>query len=361
MLAHGSQSTSMTSNAALSGVGSIGGQGLLVQQPTNLSKSCWPVSSDLMLNSTNTLAKARMASPGSQLRGETRPNPTRDRDERPRISKIMTNTPTFPRPPKLDQGPFIPPIARIGRSHLLSLGRDRRSAPARARRCIRGCSRAQAVYRPRAPDESVVFQLLQRHWSAFEESCASPDGDDLRLPDFVRKEADRFRRCGGPEFGFIRLRCEACHSEYVLPFACKSRVVCSSCAARRMHDRAAHLMAHVFPDAPVPQWVLSPPSELVPLLAVRPKVLTAFVRSFVDAVTTETKARLGSGASESLNTGAVAFMQRFTKTLGLFPHVQVVFVDGVYVEADDFGRRTHRMRRWCSRWGGACSRGSSDA
>jgi hypothetical protein len=26
-------------------------------------------------------------------------------------------------------------------------------------------------------------------------------------------------------------------------------------AARRMHDRAAHLMAHVFPDAPVRQWV----------------------------------------------------------------------------------------------------------
>ena len=49
-------------------------------------------------------------------------------------------------------------------------------------------------------------------------------------------------------------------------------------------------MAHVDPDAPIRQWVLSPPSELVPLLAVRPKVLTAFVRSFVDAVSAEMKA-----------------------------------------------------------------------
>ena len=100
--------------------------------------------------------------------------------------------------------------------------------------------------------------------------------------------------------------------------ATKSRVVGSSCAARRMHDRAAHLMAHVFPDAPVRQWVLSPPSELVPLLAVRPKVLTAFLQSFVDAVSAEMNARSYSSCGESLHTGAVAFIQRFTKTLGLY-------------------------------------------
>ena len=46
------------------------------------------------------------------------------------------------------------------------------------------------------------------------------------------------------------------------------------------------------------------------------------------------KARAGSGASERLHTGAVAFIQRFTKTLGLLPHVHVVFDDGVYVEVD---------------------------
>ena len=88
-------------------------------------------------------------------------------------------------------------------------------------------------------------------------------------------------------------------------------------------------MARVFPDAPVRQWVLSPPSELVPLLAVRPKVLTTFVQSFVDAVSVEMKARSDSSGGESLHTGAVALIQRFTKTLGLFPHVHVVFVDGV--------------------------------
>jgi hypothetical protein len=100
-----------------------------------------------------------------------------------------------------------------------------------------------------------------------------------------------------------------------------------------MHDRAAHLMANVFPDAPVRQWVLSPPSELVPLLAVRPKVLSTFVQSFVDGVSAEMKARSDSSGGGGLHTGAVAFIQRFTKTLGLFPHVHVVFVDDCWFEA----------------------------
>jgi hypothetical protein len=51
------------------------------------------------------------------------------------------------------------------------------------------------------------------------------------------------------------------------------------------------------------------------------------------------KARAGGG--ESLHTGAVAFIQRFTKTLGIFPHVHVVFVDGVWFEAGD-GRAEFR-------------------
>ena len=204
----------------------------------------------------------------------------------------------------------------------------------RVRKWLALCTRAQGVYQPRRPDDRVIFQLVERHWAAFEESFTSSDGDDLRIPDFVRKEFDRFRTCGRPEFRFIRLRCDTCQAEYALPYACKSRVACSSCAARRMHDRVTHLMARVFPDAPVRQWVISPPWELVPLLAVRSEVLTVFVRAFVDAVSAQMKARL-QGEGRVMHTGSVAFIQRFTKTLGVFPHAHVVFVDGVFVETED--------------------------
>ena len=48
----------------------------------------------------------------------------------------------------------------------------------------------------------------------------------------------------------------------LVPFSCKSRAVCPSCGGRRMAERAAHLLDHVFPDVPVRQWVLSLPYRL---------------------------------------------------------------------------------------------------
>ena len=45
-------------------------------------------------------------------------------------------------------------------------------------------------------------------------------------------------------------------------FSCKGRVWCPGCGGRRMADTAAHLVDHVFPVAPVRQWVLSSPFAL---------------------------------------------------------------------------------------------------
>ena len=39
----------------------------------------------------------------------------------------------------------------------------------------------------------------------------------------------------------------------LVPFSCKARPTCPSCGGRRMAERAAHLLDHVFPDVPVRQ------------------------------------------------------------------------------------------------------------
>jgi transposase-like zinc-binding protein len=46
------------------------------------------------------------------------------------------------------------------------------------------------------------------------------------------------------------------------PFSCKGRALCPRCGGRRMAERAAHLLDHVFPDVPVRQWVLSLPYRM---------------------------------------------------------------------------------------------------
>ena len=98
-----------------------------------------------------------------------------------------------------------------------------------------------------------------------------------------------------------------------------------------MHDLTTHIMENVLPEAPVRQWVLSPPFEIAPLLAVRPKVLTHLIRCFVDAISKQMKAAAGNTEGK-LHTGGIVFIQRFTKSITLFPHLHILMVDGVYAE-----------------------------
>jgi hypothetical protein len=118
-----------------------------------------------------------------------------------------------------------------------------------------------------------------------------------------------------------------------LAFSCKGRGLCPSCGARRAHDVAEHLVERVLPDVPIRQYVLSPPSELVGLLAARPEALSALNRLFTAAIFDGIRARLELDGAR--HCGAVTFVQRFTKTLSCYPHLHVLALDGGYAEAED--------------------------
>lgn len=60
-------------------------------------------------------------------------------------------------------------------------------------------------------------------------------------PRFVEREFRRFLRCGIFAHGFLRVHCDACGCDRLVPFSCKGRGFCSSCGGRRMADTAAHL------------------------------------------------------------------------------------------------------------------------
>jgi hypothetical protein len=83
------------------------------------------------------------------------------------------------------------------------------------------------------------------------------------VPGFVVKELRAFLDCGILARGFVRVHCDTCGMDRVLPLSCKGRGFCPSCGGRRMADTAAHLVDHVFPEVPVRQWVLSVPFPLI--------------------------------------------------------------------------------------------------
>lgn len=108
---------------------------------------------------------------------------------------------------------------------------------------------------------SILYGIVRDHFETFRAHATSlRDGDGL--PRFVEQEFRDFLLCGWLAGGFARFRCATCGLDRHVPFSCKGRGFCPSYGGRRMAERAAHLVDHVFPDVPVRPWVLSVPHRL---------------------------------------------------------------------------------------------------
>jgi hypothetical protein len=190
--------------------------------------------------------------------------------------------------------------------------------------------RPSSAYLPRAPAESVLYQIVRDDFETFRAAAAhTHDGDGL--PRFIEKEFRGFLRCGVLAGGFARFRCGGCGLDRLVPFSCKGRAVCSSCGGRRMAERAAHLVEHVFPEVPVRQWVLSLPHRLRYLLAWDHALCRAVTGVFVRTVLGSLRRRARRQGAAGGRGGAVAIIQRFGAALNLNIHVHALVLDGVYV------------------------------
>src|SRR5215831_9498326 len=120
---------------------------------------------------------------------------------------------------------------------------------------------AVATYAPRDPSRTVLYHVIADHLETF---LASLDADPAAtgLPAYVEREFYDYLQCGILAHGFLRLGCDTCPKELLLPFSCKRRGFCPSCAARRMAQTAAHLVECVLPWVPTRQWVVSVPIPL---------------------------------------------------------------------------------------------------
>jgi hypothetical protein len=226
-------------------------------------------------------------------------------------------------------------------------------------------ARLASPYLPRRPTDTVLYRAVREHLETFlshtRETYAAP------LPRYVEQELRSYLRCGVFSHGFVRLRCDACGHDLLVAYSCKGRGICPSCAGRRMANCASHLVDRVVPGVPVRQYVLSLPYELRRLAAFKQDVLGAFVRIFIQAVSTHYRAR---SPIKGVEIGAITFLQRFGGSLNLNLHLHVAFLDGVFardaqgrvafhpapapnaVELEDIVRRAHRRATaWLRRRG----------
>jgi len=134
---------------------------------------------------------------------------------------------------------------------------------------------AENVYTPRNAEDSPLYQTVVNNLNTF---LADQQQRDRPVPFFVEREMRSFLDCGIPSRGFIRVHCDSCGRDRIVPFSCKGRGFCASCCGRRMADTAAHLVDRVLPEVRTRQWALTLPYTLRFLMAYDSKLISAIHR-----------------------------------------------------------------------------------
>src|SRR6201993_4271368 len=187
---------------------------------------------------------------------------------------------------------------------------------------------ALATYAPRDPSHTVLYKVIAAHLETF---LTSLDADPAApgLPAYVEREFYAYLQCGILAHGFLRLGCDTCPKELLLPFSCKRRGFCPSCAARRMAQTAAHLVVHVLPWVPTRQWVVSVPVPLRYWKA-SSQDLTATVHTIIRTTIGQyyvNQAVTRGSERQKVQPGSVTFIQRFGGAINLNVHYHVVFLE----------------------------------
>jgi len=160
-----------------------------------------------------------------------------------------------------------------------------------------------AVYRPRKPASSPLWQLLADHF-----------------PEFLQHYGDRFVR----EYGFLR----PVIPDVVLAFSCRGRWFCSSCHAKKVILSGQHLRDNALCPVPHRQYVFSIPIIPRRFFKYDRKLLGKLCRCINHILLKffRTATGLKSGAP-----GAVMAIQTFGDYARWHPHVQEGRIGGALI------------------------------
>ena len=191
-----------------------------------------------------------------------------------------------------------------------------------------------AVYRPRHPERTSFYRLLEAHFERYVE--VHEERYELRsgpLRPVVRTSVDAFLECGRLTNGFARIRCPTCKAEHLLAFSCRVRNFCPSCPAKRAALFAEKLREEILAPVPHRHWVFTIPRVLRGLFERERRLLGMLSRSAFDAVRLTFAKQLGR---PDVVPGCVASLQTFGAYANFHPHVHALVTDGVFTPAGAF-------------------------
>lgn len=192
---------------------------------------------------------------------------------------------------------------------------------------VRKVAESSRIYRPRRARENPLFRILSDHYASFVEDYSDRYA---RTWGPFRRVVDRtvrgFLRCGLPEHGFARVRCPGCREEYLLPFSCRTRGVCTSCAAKRTAAWARWVVSDLARPVPHRHVVVTLPKILRPSFKFDRSLLTDLGR-WVHECLCEIMAPL---ADEPVRPGCLAALELAGNLANVQPHVHLIVTAGAF-------------------------------
>ena len=116
----------------------------------------------------------------------------------------------------------------------------------------------QSVYRPRTPQASPLFQLLEAHFPEFEQVYAKRYAERYGAwrPAIARAVAD-YLKCGDLREGFARVHCARCGHDLFVALSCRKRCLCPSCHQKQSLQAGLHVSEEVCVPVPHRQFINS--------------------------------------------------------------------------------------------------------
>ena len=124
-------------------------------------------------------------------------------------------------------------------------------------------SGATALYRPRRPQASPLWRLLDRYRDEFQRIY---DERYQKRYGFwrpvIERTVEKFLACGDLKQGFARVRCPRCRYEFFVAFSCRRRCLCPSCHQKRALLVSEHIAREVCEAVLHRQLVFTIPKRL---------------------------------------------------------------------------------------------------
>ena len=73
-------------------------------------------------------------------------------------------------------------------------------------------------YERHRPEQTPLYALVEEHFPRFLQRL---EDEGVSLPHFVREEFEAYLECGRLEYGFLRVKCDACRHEKLVAFSAR--------------------------------------------------------------------------------------------------------------------------------------------